>query len=186
MNARALRGFTLLELLIVLGIVSLMLASLVPTYLQYGRSFTRQSALVDVSYSATSILSTFDELARQASAVKTSATVFGTLYTTGSTTLVLEIPSISVSGDVVASTYDYAVIYATSTTCYLLMSPDASSARKGVSKKLSSVLANLTFTYDTVDVSQASIVSADVSTRTTVHDVPTARRLTGNAHLRNK
>lgn len=180
------RGFSLLEILIVLGIFAIMLASLVPTYLRYGASFTRQSTMVDVSNSAATILDTFDSFTRQASAVRSTATVFGTLYTSGSTTLILQIPSITVSGDTIASTYDYAVIYATSSTCYFLLSPDASSARTGVTKKLSSVLGNLTFTYDNADVSQANTITADATTRAVVRDVPIERRLTGTARLRNR
>lgn len=180
------RGYSLIELLIVVGIFAMMLSALVFLYLRFGTVFSRQSATINVSYSASAVLNAFDVLTKQSDTILSSQSIAGTTYTSGSTTLVMRLPSISSSGDIVGGTYDYAVLYVSGASCYELVAPNTVSARHAVSKRLSDVVSNLTFAYDTGDVTQSTRVTVDLTTRTSVRGVPISTRLTGSAHLRNK
>lgn len=180
------RGYTLVELVIVIGVFVMMLSALVVLYLRFGTTFAQQSASIEVSHSASSILNAFGQLSTQASGIPASYTINGTTYTTGSTTLVVQLPSISASGNVISGSYDYGVLTWSGTACDEVVSPSASSARTPVSKRLSTVVQNLTFTYNAADVTQATRVNADLTTGTTVRGQAFTTHLTAVGYPRNK
>jgi prepilin-type N-terminal cleavage/methylation domain-containing protein len=180
------RGFSVIEVLIVIVVASVVSLALSEIFLTYYDSYAYQNANINAASSAALFLNELNDLSLQADAIVGSRAFSGTTYTSGSTTVVFELPSINSSGDVIASTYDYTVLYASSTNIFRIMDADASSARADGTKKLSDALGNLTFTYNNATPSLASQVSANVTTLAISKKHTANTRLVQTVYLRNK
>ncbi|MSU74308.1 hypothetical protein EXS57_00845 [Candidatus Kaiserbacteria bacterium] len=159
------RAFTLIETVIVIGFsTSMMLALGLVTY-HFNKILTYEQTASWSSGSASTLMREIGSLVLPARAVLQTHTFSGTVYTSTSTVLVLEIPSIDNSGSVIANTFDYAVVYASSTEAYRVLAAHASSKRVSGTKKLSSTISSLIFTYNNTDFTQVSTTTVDVQTR---------------------
>lgn len=180
------RAFSLIEVIIVVAISALVAGALANIFFYYNSSYLYQNASVNVSSSAASFLNEMSELALQAKTISTSRAVSGTTYTTGSTTVVFELPAMNSSGDVLPNAYDYAILYATSTHLYRILDVHGSSVRKASTVQYSDVLSNLTLTYDNATPANATSITVDLSTATTSRGKTAATQLKQTVYLRNK
>jgi len=178
-------GFTLIETLIVLAISTIMLIALCVLIYTFNTASSYEQTSIQSSSSASAVIREIQALTLPASGVLQTHTFSGTAYTSTSTSLVLEIPSIDNSGNTIANTYDYAAFYVTGTNAYRLLQANASSARISGTKKLSSYIQSLTFTYNSSDFTQTSIVTADVQTRAMVKQNIISSRQREQVRLRN-
>jgi hypothetical protein len=160
-TARLNRGLTLLEAVIAIGIATVLLVALASLYAGYIRFYSYAKATSETVGGANAAADELQDLVRQADAVMSTAIVNGASYASGSSTLVLELPSITASGSVVANTYDYAVFYTSGTSLYRVLSASGASSRVSSTKRLSETVSSVTFTYDTVPA-LASVVTADL------------------------
>lgn len=171
------RGLTLVETVIVSALAAILIVILGLLIYLFGKVSTYDKTAALSSSSASALMHEVETLAGPADAVVASHAFSGTTYTTSSTTLVLEIPSIDSSGSVIANTYDYAAIYATGTTAYRILSPGSGSSRIAGTKQLSTTVNMLSFTYDNADATQVTTVTTDIQTRVVVkQDTLTDRR----------
>jgi len=104
------RGFTLLELSVSIGIAALMFFMLGAVFIAQGRYLAIENAIADTQYNAFQALDTVGLFTASAKQVVASQTINGTAYTTGTSTVVLQLPSINSSGDIVVGSYDYVAI----------------------------------------------------------------------------
>lgn len=179
-------GFTLTEVIIVVFVSTVVMLGVFSIYSTFSASYIFQNAKINTSRSTASFLNEFADNVHQANAIVASKVISGTTYTTGSTTLVLEIPAINSSGDIVSNTYDYAVLYSTSTYAYRLLSANGSSARNTNTKQYTDTLSNLTFTYDNATPANAASITADITTQTQVKSNTVTSHLKQQVYLRNK
>lgn len=179
------RAFTLVETLIVIAISTTMLIALCVLIYIFNTTASYEQTSLRSSSSASTVIREIEVLTLPASEVLQTHTFSGTAYTSTSTSLVLEIPSIDNFGNAIANTYDYAAFYVTGTNAYRLLQTNASSARVSGTKKLSSYIQSLTFTYNSGDFTQISIVTADVQTRATVKQNIISDRQREQIRLRN-
>ena len=180
------RGFSIIEMVIVIAISVIIMLSVIEIYITYSNSYLYQNAAINTSSSAAAFLNEFSDMSLQADAIVASRTVSGTTYTTGSTTVVFEIPAINSSGDVVSNAYDYAILYASSTGAYRLLDVNGSSVRVAGTKKFSDFVNNLTFTYDNGSPTAATSVTADITTISLVKQETFSSHLKQQVYLRNK
>ena len=178
-------GFSLLEVIIVIFISAVVVLAVFEIYITLSKTYLLQHASINASSGAAAFVNELQDMAHQADAIETSASISGTTYTSGSTTVVFELPAVNSSGDVLSNTYDYVTLYATSTNAYRVIDANASSARVDGTKKLSDVVQNLTFTYDTGTPSTATAVTIDMTTATTVKSNTVQTRLKQQVYLRN-
>lgn len=163
------RGFTLIEVVIVIALSVSVMAALSLLILTFNKTATYDQASAQSSDSASTIMREIESLVAPADAVLQSYTFASGTYTSTSTSLVLEIPSIDSSGNIIANTHDYAAFYTVGTTsAYRLLQPNASSARASGTKLLSSTVSSLTFTYNNSDFTKVSSTTVDVQTQTQV------------------
>lgn len=179
------RGFTLLEVVIVLAMFVVMMSLLITFFIKYNTSFLFDRAVVMTGSSAGIVMQEVVTSTLQSDQVLYSHVFSGTAYITGTSTLVLELPAVDASGNVISNTYDYIAIYTSGSTVYRIISADASSSRRSGTKILSTTLQSLTFTYNSTDVTQISSVTADVQTSSSVKGVPAQAHLTELVRLRN-
>ena len=155
-------GFTLIETVVVialsasmLGVLSLLIHSFYSAY-----SYEQSAALS--AESARSVIRETESLALAADHVLQSHSFSGTMYTSSSTALILEIPSVDSSGTIVSGAYDYAVFYVQGTSAYRILAANAASKRASGTKKLSGTISSLTFSYNNADFTLVNIVTVDV------------------------
>jgi Tfp pilus assembly protein PilE len=160
-------GFTLLETTITVAIILIISGVLSGFYVNYYRIYHRQQSIFNMVNSASLAANDLQNLVLQASQIITSHSFSGNVYSTDSDTLVLEIPSVDSSGNIISGTYDYVAFYATGTSFYKLIEANAASDRTSEQKRLSNVLSSAVFTYNNTDLSLANKIETEMHFQTT-------------------
>lgn len=181
---RSARAFSLVEVLIVTAIFGLIIAGLTDLLVRYSIMITAQEAHVEVETSADAIVREAHAAVSSAGRIVSAHTFSGTSFTTGSTTLVLELPAVDSTGSLIGS-FDYIAFYASGTEAFRTTDAALGSTRLPGAKRLSTSLANLTFTYPTIDPSQATSTIINVRTRAETRGTIEEQHLTEHAYLRN-
>ncbi len=140
---------------------------------------------VESSDSANAILHGIESLALPADAVLQTHVFSDGTATSSSTTLVLEIPSIDGSGNVITNTYDYAEFYVIGANAYLHLEANVLSSRVSGTKLLGSDVNTIIFTYNSSDFTQVNTVMVDIQTRATVKQDTISDHLQEQIRLRN-
>jgi prepilin-type N-terminal cleavage/methylation domain-containing protein len=185
-GAKARRGFTLVEMLITLALSVLLIGALIGLYRGYFDLFNAQQGLGTLGTTSGDALSEIEQLTRQASRVLASKTISGTTYTSGSDTLVLELPSVDAGGSAISGTFDYVAFYVSGADLYRRIDADAASARTDGAKKLGGALSSLAFEYDAASPADASEVSVDIVFASQNGHANTSFRVQEELWLRNK
>jgi hypothetical protein len=159
------RGFSLVETVIVAGLSSAMMVALGCLIYNFNITSSYQKTFMQSSNSASTIMREVASLTIPASAVLQTRTFSGTPRSSSSTVLVLEIPSIDSSRNVIANTYDYVVFYVVGTNAYRLIEKNVLSTRLSGTKQLSSTVKSLTFTYNDADFTKVTTVTVDIQTQ---------------------
>lgn len=157
------RGFSLIEALTVIGIMTIVLVMVSQIFAVTYDIFVKQSARTGNETGAVLAARTISDMTRGASQVLTSQVINGTTYTTGPDVLVLKLPTIDASSNVLAATYDYVAIYrdGTLTTKIFSDTDAAASSRRVDGKKLVTAYnQTMRFRYNDADVSKATRVQA--------------------------
>lgn len=179
------QGFTLFETMIAVFIFIIVSAFLSSLYVNYYRVYYFQQGIVSVAGSASATANELQSAILQADKIVASYDFSGTVYSSGQNILVLEIPSIDSSGNIVSGKYDYAVFYATGNFLYKLVQADVSSSRISGQKQLSNTLSAITFTYNNGDLTQANKIDVDIQTQTVVSNQTIPYHLHQEIYLRN-
>ena len=179
-------GFTLIETIVAIAIMTIVLAALLVLITNFYKVFNAQQSTARVSGSATIAGNELQAKITQATQIVSSSTISGTLYTTDSDTLVLELPSINGSGAVIAGTYDYAVFYVSSGALYERVQPNGASSRPTIYKQLSNSISSASFTYNNGDVTQANKVDIDILMQLNAGRTTSTHRLKQTLYLRNQ
>src|SRR3989344_6623322 len=163
-------AFTLIEIVIVIALSVSVVVAL--TFLLY--TFNKASLYGQVSSqssdSASALLRDIESLTLPANAVQETHAFSGATYTSTATSLVLELPSIDGSGNVIANAHDYVAFYAVGTNAYRLLEKDAVSGRVAGTKLLSSTLDTLSFAYDNATFADVRTVTVDIQTQAQVKE----------------
>ena len=178
-------AFTLIETVIVIALSVSVVVAL--TFLLY--TFNRASSYGKISSqsyaSASALLRDIESLTLPANAVLETHAFSGGTHTSTATSLVLELPSIDNSGNVIAGAHDYVAFYAVGTNAYRLLEKDAASARVAGTILLSSTLDTLSFAYDDADVAQVRTVTVDIQTQAQMKEEVVVSHLYQQIRLRN-
>lgn len=141
------QGLTLIEVLVVLGITTVVGALLLAVIVNSAGLFYKESSKVEQGLGINDALSKVEESIKQSSSVAASFQDGSTTYTSGSTQLVLKVPSTEVSGNIISDVFDYFVFVKDQSNLRFKVFPDSSSKRKSVNQVFSSNLNNLLFQY---------------------------------------
>lgn len=179
------RGFTLVETFIVIAISVVALVALSNLFIIFNTTYGYQQAFITGAGSASSAMNAFEMAILPADQVLASHSVNGTTYFSGATTLVLELPSIDSSGNIIAGVQDYIVFYASSTNLYRLSQAGVGSTRPSGLKLLSKTLSSLSFTYDNVDFTKVTNVATDIVTQAQFKQQTVQSHLNEQVYLRN-
>ena len=178
-------AFTLIETVIVIALSLCVVTALSFLLYTFNKALSYGNISTQSYTSAGALLREIESLALSANAVLQTRSFSGTTYTSTTTSLVLELPSIDNSGNVIANARDYVVFYAAGANAYRLLEKNASSARVAGTKLLSSTLDTLAFSYDDTDFAQVRTVTVDIQTRAQVKEETVTSRLYQQIRLRN-
>ncbi len=160
------RAFTLIETTIVIAFSISMMAALGLLIYDFDKISTYDRTSAQSSGSANAAIREIELFAFPANAVLQTHTFSSATYTSTSTSLVLEIPSVDSSGNIISGTHDYAAFYVVgTTTMYRLLEANAASKRVSGTKRLSSSINTLTFTYNDSNFTNVHTVTVDLQTQ---------------------
>ncbi len=162
------RGVTTLELAVSMAVGAMIFTILGAIFIAQGRYFAIEDAIAETQYNAFQILDTAGLYALSASGVIGSRTINGTAYSTGTSTVVLELPSIDASGTILINTYDYVALgIDPSDPSRFVVDIDAgtNSDRVDTTRTPGALVDKLIFRYNTVDTTQATAIELYVRTR---------------------
>lgn len=180
------KGLGMAELIISLAILLILGALLVIFYVGYNQSLSFLTASENVNASAGAVVADMSSTIRLADQVLSSHNFSGTIYTTSSTTLVIELPTIDAAGTIQATKHDYVAYFMSGGIIKKITDADALSSRKTGIHVLSNVGTYLSFGLDTWVVANALVVTVDVRTSATVRSQTSQSQITQQIYLRNK
>ncbi len=179
------RGFTLLEALIVIALFIATIFALTHFYAVFNRYYTFQNVSAKNATDTGRAIAEIENAILPASSVLSSRTFTTGTYATGANVLVLEIPSVSSSGSIVSATYDYVAFYVSSGTLYRRLEANGASSRVTGTTQLVSGVTALTFSYDSGDYANVTRINTDLTTQAVHRGGTVTTRLTSEAYLRN-
>lgn len=179
------RAFTLIEVVITIGLFIIVMLGMSELYIVYGRAIVSQKAAISVALDGNSIMDAVSSAARQADHVVATHTFSGVAYTSGATTALFELPAYDASGAIIANTFDYIGISASGASVYRIIDAAAGSVRVSGRKQIANVLEDLNFTYDTDIFPSVTSVIVSATTSAAARGVTSRLHLQEHAYLRN-
>jgi len=179
------KGFTLIETMVVIAISVIALAALVNLFLIFNTTYGNQQAFMAAAGSAGGAMNALEASVMPADHVLASHNFSGTTYSSNATTLVLSLPAVNSSGNIIAGTEDYVVFYSSSANLYRSTQAGAGSTRVSGLKELSTTLSTLSFTYDNVDFTKVTNVTVDIVTQARFKQETVQGHLNEKLYLRN-
>jgi type II secretory pathway pseudopilin PulG len=179
------RGFTILEIVVVLGLIVVVMLGLFALFTNHYKIYNYENALIKASGSARSTMTDISVDALQAYRVLQNSTINGTAYVSGPTTLIFQVPAFTSSGTAIANTYDYVAYSLTGTTLKEDFQAGSGSSRKTHSRTLSTSVSALTFTYDNATWNSVKKVTVDLTTQEVYKGETITQHLNQQFRLRN-
>jgi len=178
-------GFTLIELMLVLFFTGILITVVFSLYDWHNKIYYYQQGLVQTSASSRTAVTTMQTYVAQANQVLASASVSGTTYTTSANTLVLQLPAIDSSNNIVSGKWDEAAFYPSGSNFYFRLEPDAASSRRQTYKLLSDSLSSISLTYDNATMSMVKEVTVNFKNQLQVKNQTVTSNLQQNMYLAN-
>lgn len=182
------RGMTLVETMTVIGIMSIIMVVVSQIFVVNNELVAKSLARADNDNGATFAIRRIGELSRGASTVMASHIINGTTYTSGTNVLVLVMPSVDSSGNIIVASYDYIAFYRDAVaTTKIFTDTDAAvgSVRVDGSKLLTAYNDTLAFSYNARDISEATRISVFVINTQTVRGQVLSTKAWTSIFLRN-
>lgn len=179
------RAFTLVETFIVTGLSVIAMIALANLFFIFNSVYGDQQAFMAAAGSASNAMNALEASVLPSDQVLASHIFSGTAYSSGATTLVLSLPSVDSSGNIIGGTKDYVVFYSSGTNFYRLTAAGAGSTRVSELKQLSTTLNTLSFTYDNVDFTKVTNITADIMTQAQYKQQTVQGHLREQLYLRN-
>lgn len=180
------RGFTFIEAVFAVAVFIFITLAMMYLYYNFSNIFNYQQVEARVAGSARTAASELQSAVLQANKIVSSHAFSGHTYSTDQDTLVLEIPSINSSGDIVAGKFDYVAFYIVGTNFYKLTEVDAASVRPSGLKQLSDAIAAIIFTFNDANLDLAGKIDVDMRTQAMARRQMVTYHLYQELYLRNK
>lgn len=164
-------GFTLIETIITLSlftILSIGIITIFNIYKEYGAIFPKSlySSIIKKDHSET--IEQFKNHIKQAQLIVATTSIESTLFTTNTTTLILQLRSIDDSKNILPGSYDTVIFYIDTSTSpmvfYKKVIPSPQSSRTGGTFLINNKIKNLSFIYNTSNPKDANLIEIILET----------------------
>lgn len=182
------RGFTLAEVIVVTALLAILMTLGVGIFLSNNRFYETQTGEVTSINSTRQAGDKINEYTRTALAFVTSRVHNSITYTAGAQTLILQLPAVDSSSEIIAGVYDYVIVSIdpnNSSRLILIVDSNPFSDRPAQLLELTNKLSILNFTYDNADLALARKVNYQIKVQETTR-YPASEEVFGAASLRNK
>src|SRR4030065_1607532 len=115
----------MIEAIITVSILAYIVVALLVLYTNYSKFYRFQQAKINTGGSAREAIKELQNAVLQTDNGMASHNFSGTDYSSGTNSVVLEIPSVDGSGNIVSGKFDYVVFYATGKDLYRRVQADA-------------------------------------------------------------
>jgi prepilin-type N-terminal cleavage/methylation domain-containing protein len=159
-------GFTIIEIVITLAISVFVFMIIADIFISHNRLFNTQSALADVTINTSLALNRLQRIIKTADEVVAARTINSVNYTTGRETLILRLPSIDASQNIIANTFDYAAFHLNPlkpAELVFSLQADPASVRRTGDTLISSYVEKINFNYNSATLSEVNLVSIFLS-----------------------
>lgn len=141
-------GITLFEVLITLTVSAIIGGLLLVVIVNTGGIFYKESSSLEQGLNINDALGKITQSIKEASAVEVSYPSGSPIYTSSATQLVLKVPSLDSSNNLISNTFDYFVFHLNGTNLHFKIFPDLSlSSRKPQDQIFSTNVNTLLFQY---------------------------------------
>lgn len=187
------KGLSLIELLIITGVMTVVGALLMVIMVNSAGLFTKESAKLEAGLNINDTLVQVRSNIKNASSIASSYSDSTTTYTTGTTQLILQIPSLDSSNNIITDTFDYYIFFLDQKKLRFKTFPNAASARKDQDQIFSNIIDSLKFQYFnsstpptevTPTIARKVRITLTLKRKTTVNSYET-NIATSEANLRN-
>ena len=179
------RAFTLVETVIIIAIAAMMMLALAVLFVNFNSLYVYQQTFTTTVKSAGGAINAISDASLPADQVLALHVFSSGTISSGTTSFVLELPSMDSSGDILTGKHDYIGFYLTGTDLYRRIEADASSVRTSGTKKVATLVSSLSFTYDNTDFTKVTNVTADIITQLNTRKGLVQTHLNEQFYLRN-
>ncbi len=155
-------GFSLLESIVTIGIAVFVFLIIALVFIAHNKLFNLQSILADSEINNYLALNHLGKLIKSSNRVLASQTINSINYSSSANVLVLELPSVDSSQNIIPNSFDYAAIHQSSTDqTKLIVSLQANSPSSRASGNIliSSGVQKIIFSYNNSDFTKVNLVS---------------------------
>jgi len=151
----------------------------------FGKVYQYQKAVVAVTEQVRFSSQALQDNTSQAYRVLASSTIDSQVYTSATTSLVLQLPATDSAGNIISGVWDYVVFYLSGEKFFQRVVPGVGSFRLPTLKLLSDSVTSLAITYDNVNFNLVQKVSFDVAFAQIVAKQTVTSRFQENLYLKN-
>lgn len=141
------KGLTLVEVLLAVGVGIIVSTLLLVIMVNSAGLFYKESSKLQEGLNTNDALARVRASIKESSSVAASYTSGTTTYTSSATQIVLKIPSVDSSGNIIANTFDYTIFFLEQTKFRYKLIPNSQSSRKSQDQIFSTSVDNLTIKY---------------------------------------
>lgn len=153
---------SLVEAMTVVFLVVLLSVVLTDIFITHGRIFNLSSANSDFELQGAETTEAVGKIIRVADKTLSARTINSENFTASSGVLILEMPSINSSGQVISGKYDYAAVYLSGGQVFLSQEADAVSSRPTSKRVLADSVGSLQFVRDNADPASVNSVLVQI------------------------
>ncbi len=158
-------GFTLIETILTLSlftILSIGIITIFNIYKEYGTIFPKSLYSSIIKRNHSEIIEQLKNNIKQTQLIVATTSIDSTIFTTNTTTLILQLRSIDDSKNILPGSYDTIVFYTNTSTppisLYKKISASLYSSRKSGTFLVSNKIKNLSFIYNTSNPKDANLI----------------------------
>lgn len=178
------RGFTLIEVVIVIGLVSVLSLVLSLFFVSAHTTYQFQTASLEAHEAASMALYDVHEALLPASHVRASESFESGRYTSGSNEVIVALPAMRSSGELVEGAHDYIALYMRDGSLYRELRPAPESARRAGVRRLAAV-ERFSITYDRPQPVDARSLTIEIEAVRTTRDETATAQVRQTVYLRN-
>jgi prepilin-type N-terminal cleavage/methylation domain-containing protein len=176
------KGFTLIEAVIVVALLGVMMVVITQFFLGSNELYNSQNAELDVNFASRNGLDDIDASVRQA----TQVMEFYDTHASGPTVLILEVPAINVSNQIIPAVFDYIVYFLDGNVLNKQIYVDpASSRRAEATRGVAHNITTLTFTYNDPNFVQVTEVETNMEINRQFARSSRTLNISSKSYLRN-
>lgn len=141
------KGLTLVEILISSAIAAVVGSLLLVIIVNSSGLFYKESSVVNMGLNTNDALAQFRKSIKESNGVISTYIADSITYTSGVNQVILKVPSVDSSNNIIANTFDYFIFFLDQTKLRFKSFPDSLSSRKAQDQIFSTVVEKLSFNY---------------------------------------